>query len=192
MARLDTGVSRIETTKVLRKIYPSLTEQTKLHYALFSKIHDSACQKKRLYVDMDGVLVDFDSAIAGLDEATQAAHKGHLENIPHLFNAMLPLPNALESYRYLATKFDTYILTTAPWGNPTAMDDKKAWVKKYLGDVAHKRLIITHQKNLLKGDFLIDDRLLRGATEFEGEHIHFSTERFPDWMSVVDYLKRKI
>ncbi|MFI3305307.1 MAG: hypothetical protein R3Y68_02195 [Rikenellaceae bacterium] len=147
--------------------------------------------KKILYVDMDGVLVDFQSAQDALDEQTRRKYEGHLDDVPHLFSKMLPMPDALECYRYLATKFDTYILSTAPWNNPTAMDDKKAWVKKYLGDVAHKRLIITHQKNLNRGDYLIDDNIARGAAEFEGEHIHFGTERFPDWASVVKYLYDK-
>ena len=31
-------------------------------------------------------------------------------------------------------------------------------MKKYLGEIAYKRLILTHHKNLNFGDFLIDDR----------------------------------
>lgn len=146
---------------------------------------------KRLFVDMDGVLVDFNAGLDSLDERTKEEYKGCLYNVPHVFSRMLPLPEAVESYRYLASKFDTYILTTAPWDNPTALDDKKAWIKTYLGGVASARLITTHHKHFLRGDFLIDDRTLRGAAEFEGEHIHFATERFPDWKSVIDYLDDK-
>ncbi|MFI3268162.1 MAG: hypothetical protein R3Y51_05540 [Rikenellaceae bacterium] len=152
---------------------------------------DSNIKKKILYVDMDGVLVDFKSAQDALDEAVRKEYEGRLDDVPHLFSKMLPMPNALDSYRYLATKFDTYILSTSPWNNPTASDDKKAWVKRYLGDVAYKRLILTHHKNLNKGDYLIDDRTLKGVSEFDGEHIHFGTERFPDWASVVEYLEDK-
>jgi 5'(3')-deoxyribonucleotidase len=81
-----------------------------------------------------------------------------------------------------------YILSTAPWKNPTAASDKVAWVTKYLDDVFHKRMVITHCKNLCKGDYLIDDRGKNGTSEFEGEWIHFGSERFPDWESVLDYL----
>ena len=48
-------------------------------------------------------------------------------------------------------------------------------------------------KSLLKGDFLIDDTLEYGQTEFEGELLHFgSGNKFPDWKTVVDYLMTKI
>ena len=39
---------------------------------------------------------------------------------------------------------------------------------------------------------MIDDRLKNGAAEFKGEHIHFGSDRFPNWESVVEYLKSKI
>ena len=55
---------------------------------------------------------------------------------------------------------------------------------------AHKRLILTHRRDLNKRDFLIDDRTANGAGEFEGELLHFGTERFPDWDAVVKYLMR--
>ena len=72
--------------------------------------------------------------------------------------------------------------------HPSALTDKLNWVKKYLGDAAYKRLILTHNKHLNIGDYLIDDRKKNGAGEFTGEHIHFGTEKFPDWKSVLDYL----
>ena len=66
--------------------------------------------------------------------------------------------------------------------------DKNEWIKKHLGKSAHKRLILSHHKNLNKGDYLIDDRTANGAGEFEGEHIQFGSEKFPDWDSVLEYL----
>jgi len=54
------------------------------------------------------------------------------------------------------------------------------WVKKYLGTLAHKRLILTHHKNLNLGDYLIDDREKRGADKFQGELILFGSENYPD------------
>ena len=52
-------------------------------------------------------------------------------------------------------------------------------------------LILSHNKNLNRGHYLIDDRDKNGAKEFEGEHIHFGTEKFPDWQSVMKYLRSK-
>jgi len=67
--------------------------------------------------------------------------------------------------------------------------DKLKWVKKHLGKVSYKRLILSHHKNLNIGDFLIDDRTKNGADKFKGEHIHFGTKKFPNWTSVMKYLK---
>ena len=49
-------------------------------------------------------------------------------------------------------------------------------------------MIITHCKHLCKGNYLIDDRDKHGASEFEGEWIHFGSERFPNWETVLEYL----
>jgi 5'-nucleotidase len=142
--------------------------------------------KKRVYVDMDGVLVDYES---GFDGTPDELH-GY-DNTPNVFSKMLPLPSALEAFRTLAEKFDVYVLSTAPWNNPSAWTDKANWIKKYLDDVAHKRLILTHNKALCIGDYLIDDRTANGAGEFTGEHIHFGTDRFPDWDAVLAYLQEE-
>ena len=44
------------------------------------------------------------------------------------------------------------------------------------------------KKNLNYGDYLIDDRLANGADLFKGEHIHFGSDKFPNWESVCSYL----
>ncbi len=102
---------------------------------------------------------------------------------------MKPIDGAVEAFDSLSQHFDTYILSTAPWNNPSAWTDKLLWVKKYLGQNAYKRLILTHHKNLNKGDYLIDDRTKNGVDKFEGIHLHFGTEEFQDWYSVVSYFQ---
>ena len=59
----------------------------------------------------------------------------------------------------------------------------------HLDDVLHKRIILSHQKDLLKGDFLIDDRPKHGAATFEGKWIPFGSEEFPDWEAVLKYFE---
>jgi 5'(3')-deoxyribonucleotidase len=63
------------------------------------------------------------------------------------------------------------------------------WVQAHLGDGAHKRLILTHNKNLNMGDFLIDDQTNNGSDGFGGEHVHFGSGRYPDWPSVMEYMR---
>ena len=143
---------------------------------------------KILYVDMDNVLVDFPSGIAKLPESTVSDFEGRLDEVPGIFSLMDPIPKAIESFETLAKHYDTYILSTAPWGNPSAWIDKVLWVQKYLGKPAYKRLIISNDKSLFSGKALIDDRLKYGVTKFNGEHIHFGSEKFPNWESVLKYL----
>lgn len=46
---------------------------------------------------------------------------------------MDPVSGALDAYDELARFFDTYILSTAPWKNPSAWSDKLLWVRRHLG-----------------------------------------------------------
>ena len=147
--------------------------------------------KKIIYIDMDNVLVDFKTGIDKLDENTIKKYEDHLDDVPGIFSLMEPMPGAIEAFITLSSsdKYDVYILSTAPWENNTAWSDKLDWVKKYLGKNAHKRLILSHHKNLNSGDYLIDDRTRNGADKFVGEHIHFGQENFKTWEEVLNYLK---
>ena len=137
---------------------------------------------------MDGVIVDFGSALKMQSAETLKEYEGREDESPGLFGQMLPMPGALDAVRKLSEHYDCYILSTAPWGNPSAWSDKVIWITKYLDDVFHKKVVITHCKHLCKGDILIDDRDKHGVTEFEGEWIRFGSEKFPDWNVVLEYL----
>ena len=149
--------------------------------------------RKVLYIDLDNTLVDFPSGIARLSEEAQIEYEGHYDDAPGIFALMDPLPDALDAYRELAQHFDTYILSTAPWHNASAWHDKVLWVQQHLGltseTAAYKRLILSHHKNLNRGDYLIDDRSANGAGGFEGEWLQYGPDAaFPSWASVTDYL----
>ena len=150
--------------------------------------NDTQQRKKRLFFDMDGVLVDFESGLAQQDEQTLKEYDGRYDEIPGLFGLMQPMPGAIEAVHKLNEHYDCYILSTAPWNNPSAWSDKVTWITKHLDDVFHKKMVITHCKNLCKGDILIDDRGKNGTSQFEGEWIEFGSERYPDWNAVLDYL----
>lgn len=155
----------------------------------FDVLHNETQQrKKRLFFDMDGVLVDFESGLAQQDEQTLKEYEGRYDEIPGLFGLMQPMPGAIEAVHKLNEHYDCYILSTAPWNNPSAWSDKVTWITKHLDDVFHKKMVITHCKNLCKGDILIDDRGKNGTSQFEGEWIEFGSERYPDWNAVLDYL----
>ena len=145
--------------------------------------------RKILYFDMDNVLVDFLSAEPLLSPQVLKKYKDNLDEVPGIFSLMAPLPGAIDAFNELSQLFDAYSLSTAPWGNPSAWSDPLLWVKRHLGAAAHKRLILSHHKNLNRGDFLVDDRTKTGVDKFAGEHIHFGSEPFPDWPAVTAFLR---
>tara|TARA_A100001015_G_scaffold299926_1_gene384641 strand:+ start:478 stop:1002 length:525 start_codon:yes stop_codon:yes gene_type:complete len=149
-------------------------------------------KKKIVYVDMDGVLVDFQSGIDALPDKVYQKFIGNEKNAPNVFSLMLPIKSAIYSFNLLSLYFDTYILSTSPWKSTTALQDKLDWVKINIGLSAKQRVIFSHHKNLNKGDYLIDDRTKRGADKFEGKHIHFGYSPFHNWYDVLEYLFEEI
>lgn len=148
--------------------------------------------KKVLYIDMDNVLVDFKSGISNVPDNILKKYEGRLDEIPGIFAQMQPMKDAIEVVTKLTSIFDTYVLSTSPWLNPTAWHDKLIWIHMYFGDgedsPLYKRLILSHHKNLNKGNYLVDDREKNGANLFEGMLILFGSNEYPDWNSVYRYL----
>lgn len=156
--------------------------------------------KKTLYIDMDNTLVDFPSAFPHVDPALLEKHAAHKDDIPGIFAHMQPFAGAVEAVHELAPLFDIYVLSTAPWANPTAWHDKVEWIKAHFGaeqdGPLYKRLILSHHKHLNRGEFLVDDRPHKnGAERFHehgGEVIHFGPGgTHKTWPEVVEYLKER-
>ena len=141
---------------------------------------------------MDNVIVNFKSGIDRLSLEVQTQYEGNLDEVPGIFALMDPMDGAVESVKQLSERYDTYVLSTAPWANPSAWSDKVKWIHQYFGDQKetplYKRLILSHHKHLNDGHYLIDDRLANGAGDFKGMHIHFGQEDWPDWKTVTQYL----
>ncbi len=159
--------------------------------------------KKILYIDMDGVVADFDKAIKTFCPELETSdnfsdyesRSKKVDSIcelnPDIFHNLPPIENAIGSVKKLSELFEVYFLSTPMWNVPNSFTGKRIWIENYFGEFAYKRLILTHRKDLNIGDYLIDDRLRNGVDKFTGKHIHFGTLDFPDWDSVVEYLTPK-
>lgn len=158
-------------------------------------------KKKIVYIDMDGVIVDFGKAIKDWFDKhphLEERYKTHPDHIQGLFRIAPPIKGAIEAIKKLhnSGKYELFIATSAPWGNPQSLTDKRFWLEDYFDNIFHKRMFTTHRKDLLMGDYLIDDRLKNGAGEFKGKLLRFgydwennnSPNEYPDWDSILDYL----
>lgn len=148
--------------------------------------------KKILWLDMDGVLVDFGHGVRNSRTFKNEPDRwdGRVDEIPGIYRDLPPMKGAVEAVRELKLSglYDMFVATTNSWGNPYGATDKRFCIEKHFGTVFHKRLTITHRKDLLIGDYLVDDRTKNGAAEFSGEHIHFGSDGYPDWDSVLNKL----
>jgi 5'-nucleotidase len=143
--------------------------------------------KPIVYIDMDGVLCDFDKRAKELEE--NEGIKGHrLFKHPSAYKDLEPIDGAIDAWHALQEKYETYILSTPPWSNPDAWSEKRKWVEQFFGKSANKKLILCHNKGLVKGDFLIDDRIANGVADFDGEHIHFGQEGAENWAVILKNL----
>jgi len=145
--------------------------------------------KQILYLDMDGPMVDFDSAVG---HCVTEEEKEYLMSQPGFFENLPPTKGAIEAINWIIQYFETFIATTTPWDTPLASTEKRLWVDKHLPRYFYKRIVTTHFKNLLIGDYLIDDRAKNGAAQFSGDWIQYGSTEFPNWQVIIDYLARQI
>jgi 5'(3')-deoxyribonucleotidase len=141
---------------------------------------------KRIFVDMDGVLVDFEGFMR--EHSLSAAD---VKALPGAFHLMKPIPGALEGVRSLiGMGHEVWIATKPPTGVPHAYAGKAAWILEHLSELKRK-IVMTHNKGLLCGDYLIDDRPHKANCEdFAGKLIHFGGPEFPNgWPDVLAYFR---
>jgi 5'(3')-deoxyribonucleotidase len=149
-------------------------------------------KKKIIYVDMDDVLCEFSKSQS---EALKCNPNIEFPQSQYnFFRKLSPMKDGVSTVQYLANleMFEVYILTAPSIRNPLCYTEKRLWVEDYFGLDMVERLIITPNKGLNKGDYLIDDYDSgRGQENFEGKLLKFGSNEFPNWQSVLSYFKTK-
>jgi len=146
--------------------------------------------KTIIYIDLDGVLADFEKGRNEHPLGKITPYIGRPDKLPGVYENLEPIPGALSAVNELLTneRFDIFFLSTAPWDNPEAWMHKRLWMTRHFNEkLVRKKLILSHHKHLLIGDYLIDDRRFNGASEFTGKWIHFGSPEFKNWEIVLNY-----
>ena len=140
--------------------------------------------KKTIFIDMDGVIANF----------AKAAEEGGWKHRPdkHVnYGELEVMPGAAEALRKLNQDFDIFIASTPPWDRPDMWGAKREWIAKHFPYLKRK-LILTHRKDLLIGDILIDDSRWRGQPDFKGAWLWFGTnQRCLDWPSTLELIYKR-
>jgi 5'-nucleotidase len=134
---------------------------------------------KRIFIDMDGVITNF---------AKAAKEQGNNKR-PDLYvdyRNLDIMPGAVEAVYTLNKDFDVFIASTPPWTRPEVWGHKKEWLEDYFPYLKRK-LILTHRKDLLIGDILIDDTKYRGQPDFKGKWYWF-TGTNANWKKCLDWV----
>ncbi len=184
-----TNKQKIEAKQ--KKEFDLFTESTEKEFSNLRvhSIEEQEIIKPRIYIDLDGVLADYQKHMDSM--LAKGMNKFQIFKMTGIFDKLEPINGAVKTFHFLTKHFEVYILSTPLWSNPDSWSGKRIWVEKFLGKECKKKLILSHNKGLLKGDYLIDDRTANGVLDFEGEHIHFGTTEFQNWELVLKYICTK-
>jgi 5'-nucleotidase len=151
-----------------------------------------------ILVDLDGTMVDFikgwkklwnqkhpdrpitnDPTVPELEiEYASIAKEEEIMDIMHtpgFFLDLEPLPGAIEAFHQMAACGIELFICSTPTRANTSWSEKADWVEMNLGKEWVKKLILTRDKTVVAGDYLIDDKpIIEGICEPEWEHIIFN------------------
>jgi 5'-nucleotidase len=148
-----------------------------------------------LLVDMDGVIVDFAKGFrAGYAKLYDEPDPGELtcfevfDAYPHIeqgklwdvwhqkgfFLGLDPMPGALEALEAMA-RCDVDIYFCSSPSAISSWSEKAEWIEHWLGDAWTRKLILTKDKTLVIGDYLLDDKpIITGSSIPTWEHVVFN------------------
>ena len=145
--------------------------------------------KKRILVDMDGVLADVYVPLIEKEykargiEITQDELNGKEERLvfPNLskiassneffLNAPL-IEDAIEGLRYLNEKYDLLIVSSATEFSG-CINDKQRWLEKHFPFISWRQMIFCGRKSSICGDIMLDDHP-KNLDNFKGKKYIFT------------------
>lgn len=145
--------------------------------------------KKRILVDMDGVLADVYTTffelheretgqkltindIAGLLEEEAFKNQRRWVSSPGFFRDLPVMPDSREVLMKLNDHYKIIVVSLAT-EFPYCLTDKQLWMHKNFPFISWKQLVFCGDKSIVKADIMIDDHF-KNLDHFDGRKILFS------------------
>lgn len=145
--------------------------------------------KKRLLVDMDGVLADVYSQffdlhqketgkrlsvkdIAGLLEAEAFPNQLKWVTTPGFFRNIPVMPGSSEGLKRLNDNYIVIVVSLAT-EFPNSLTDKQSWLHDNFPFINWQQIVFCGSKNIIRADIMIDDHL-KNLDDFDGDTIMFT------------------
>jgi len=170
--------------------------------------------KKRLLVDMDGVLADiYQQAInfeykesgrliqlkdvVGEDEIVAFPNAAKHVRQTGFFRTAPLIPNAFEVMEQLNEQYDIFIVSAA-MEFPNSLEEKYYWLEEHFPFLPWNKIVLCGSKTVVQGDLLIDDHY-KNLDPFENRTLLFTQphnmnrsdnghERVNNWLEIRDLL----
>lgn len=143
-----------------------------------------------LFIALDDTLSDNKNGWRKCSEEQLQTYEGRMSDAPGFFEALEPLSSSVKAFYKLTETYDVYVVSSVPPTNPLALTEKRKWVQRWLGVPAFNRFIVTNQKHLLYGDYLIDAHPSEGASDFMGTFLRFGEDPYKTWDDVLEFFSR--
>ena len=146
--------------------------------------------KYRIFIDMDGVIADFESA-AEAEALVKGVTKLSRPDLFVNYRALGVIDGAIEAVAKLNADHEVFIASTPPWTRPEVWGHKREWIGEHFPYLKRK-IILTHRKDLLIGDILIDDSRYRGQPDFQGEWFWFNKNwNNKNWEACMEWIYKE-
>lgn len=138
--------------------------------------------KEILLLDQDGVLANYETAFLdrwrnahpdkiwipieerathNVDEQYPKELKGlinEIMNSPGFYRNFPPIEGAIDAVKELAEYYDVFICTSPAKKYHNCILEKFQWIEEHFGHEWTQRIILTRDKTLVKGKYLVDDK----------------------------------
>lgn len=145
-----------------------------------------------IYVDMDGVLCDFEKAQRQAlakcpDQKWPQAEYGFFANLE-------PIPGAIDGFSELEAIYGrerVHILTRPSVYNPLSYTEKRVWVERHIGFSACERLNMVPNKNILASTgILLDDIVWSGFNDLDHQVLFDANDVDRNWEETPDRIAK--